>query len=153
MISDFYEYYRLAAYLYRYTHRPIGLAMGLGTLETLFDEHYYANLDGGILESVGRLFKNQLKVYVYPLKDQDSGIVRRLDAVRVAPELRHLFDYLHARQCIVQLDGIDEKYLDIFSPTVLAHIRSGEHDWMQLVPEGVANAIRNRGLFGYRGAA
>ena len=60
MISDYPEYYRLAAYLSRYTDRKIGMVMGIGTLHSLFDEKYYEHLDGGILESLGRMFKEQI---------------------------------------------------------------------------------------------
>jgi hypothetical protein len=34
----------------------------------LFAEKHYADLPGGILENFGRLFKNDLKIYVYPLQ-------------------------------------------------------------------------------------
>ena len=50
LISDYFEYYRLAAYLARDTER-IGITMGVPSLCELFDEKYYAQLDGGILES------------------------------------------------------------------------------------------------------
>ena len=70
MISDFAEYYRLAAYLFRYTNRRIGLAMGAMNLREIFDESSYAKLEGGILENFGRLFKNNLKLFVYPYIDQ-----------------------------------------------------------------------------------
>ncbi len=73
LISDYFEYYRLAAYLARYTKQKIGITMGAGSLCELFDEKYYAQLDGGILESFGRLFKNDLKLYIYPLLDRQDG--------------------------------------------------------------------------------
>ena len=60
MISDFAEYYRLAAYLFRYTSRRVGLAMGAMNLVDVVDEAAYHTLDGGILEGFGRLFKNNL---------------------------------------------------------------------------------------------
>lgn len=151
MISDFFEFYRLAAYLYRYTHRPIGLAMGLGTMESLFDEHYYENLDGGLLESLGRLFKNHLRLYVYPLKDHKTQRIRTVEDVRLDPARDHLFTYLRERRCIVQLHDIGEHYLDIFSPDVLAAIQRGEPGWDELVPPAVADVIRSRRLFGYDG--
>ena len=69
LISNYFEYYRLAAYLARYTKKQIGIVMGVGSLRELFDEKYYAQLEGGILESFGRLFKNDLKLYIYPLLD------------------------------------------------------------------------------------
>src|SRR5207247_6408889 len=67
LISNYGEFHRLAAYLFRYTKQMIGLAMGVPTLREIFEEKYYADLEGGILESFGRLFKNALKLYIYPL--------------------------------------------------------------------------------------
>src|SRR5579872_3618142 len=56
LISDYFEYYRLAAYLNRYTSEPIAITMGLSSLLDLFTEKYYAGLEGGILEAFGKLF-------------------------------------------------------------------------------------------------
>ncbi len=58
LISNYFEYYRLAAYLSRYTDKKIALTLGATSLLELFDEKYYSELDGGILEAFGRLFKN-----------------------------------------------------------------------------------------------
>jgi len=38
LISDYFEYYRLAAYLARNTSRKLGVVMGAGSLRELFDE-------------------------------------------------------------------------------------------------------------------
>jgi hypothetical protein len=68
LISDYFEYYRLAAYLSWRTRERIGIVMGVPSVYELLDDKYYAALPGGILEAFGRLFKNDLKVYVYPLQ-------------------------------------------------------------------------------------
>ena len=73
MISKFGEYYRLAAYLSRYTNKMIGIVMGVPSLMEIFDEKYYLNLEGGILEALGRMFKSGLKLYVYPMVDERHG--------------------------------------------------------------------------------
>src|SRR5205814_5377360 len=70
LISDYFEYYRLAAYLGHHTKKRIAVTMGAASLRDLFDEKYYTKLEGGILESFGRLFKNDLRLYIYPLLDQ-----------------------------------------------------------------------------------
>src|SRR5437868_8255320 len=62
LISDYFEYYRLAAYLTRYTAEPIAVTMGAGSLQDLFQEHYYATLEGGILEAFGKLFTKDLRI-------------------------------------------------------------------------------------------
>ncbi len=64
LISKFGEYYRLAGYLSRYTNKMIGLVMGVPSLMEIFEEKYYLNLEGGILEALGRMFKGGLKLYV-----------------------------------------------------------------------------------------
>src|SRR5436190_4412837 len=73
LISRFGEYYRIAAYLSRYTDKMIGLVMGVPSLMEIFDEKYYLNLEGGILEALGRMFKNRLQLFVYPMEDEGSG--------------------------------------------------------------------------------
>ncbi len=149
MISDFFEYYRLAAYLFRYTQRRIGLAMGAMNLREIFDESYYANLDGGILENFGRLFKNDLKLFVYPYIDQKTRELVTIDKLEVKPSLRQLYGYLVDRRCIVQLTDINHAFLDIYSPEVLNKIRARNTEWETMVPPAVAAAIKSRGLFGY----
>src|SRR6185295_12480032 len=129
LISDYFEYYRLAAYLARYTKKKIGITMGAGSLCELFDEKYYTGLDGGILESFGRLFKNDLKLYVYPLLNRQTGELTTVENLQVAPELRNLYEYLVERRCIEQLDNYNPEYLTIFSRDVIAQIKAGDPSW------------------------
>ncbi len=148
MISDFPEHYRLANYLSQYTNQPIGQAMGLGTLRSIFDERYYKSLAGGLLEGLGQLFKEQLTVFVYPQKDSNSGKIESLADLDLPDSLHHLFHYLSDRKSIVPLEDIEYQYLDIHSPDVVAMISNGG-DWKAMVPECVAAAIVQRNLFGY----
>jgi hypothetical protein len=150
LISDYFEYYRLAAYLARYTKHKIGITMGAASLCDLFDEKYYAQLDGGILESFGRLFKNDLKLYIYPLLNRQTGELTTVENLQVAPELRNLYEYLVERRCIEQLDNFTPEFLPIFSRDVIAQIKTGDPSWSDHVPSEVAEVIRNRGFFGYR---
>lgn len=153
LISDYFEYYRLAAYLARYTKQKIGLTMGAGSLCELFDEKYYGRLDGGILESFGRLFKNDLKLYIYPLLERQTGTLTTVENLQVAPELRKLYQYLVDKGCIEQLDNYNPAYLSIFSRDVITQIKSGDSAWSDQVPPEVADVIRRRGFFGHRRAA
>src|SRR5436305_2943422 len=94
IVSRFGEYYRLAAYLSRYTNQMIGLVMGVPSLMEIFDERYYSNLEGGILEALGRMFKGSLKLFVYPAIDEKTGKIRTATDLKVAPNLSALFRYL-----------------------------------------------------------
>jgi hypothetical protein len=150
LISDYFEYYRLAAYLARYTKQKIGITMGAASLCDLFDEAYYAHLDGGILESFGRLFKNDLKLYIYPLLDRQTGELTTVQNLRVAPKLRKLYEYLVENRCIEQLDNYNPDCLPIFSRDVIRQIHAGDPTWSDKVPAEVAEVIRRRGFFGHR---
>ncbi|PYI88222.1 MAG: nicotinate-nucleotide adenylyltransferase [Verrucomicrobia bacterium] len=149
LISSYGEYYRLAAYFFRYTKKMIGIAMGVPTLHEIFDEKYYADLEGGILESFGRLFKNALKLYVYPYREPGTGAIITAGNLRVEPNLRHLYAYLVENRFIDGLRDIDENCLPIFSRDVLAKIRSDDATWEKMVPPQVAQIIKERKLFGW----
>src|SRR5206468_2431707 len=82
LISDYFEYYRLAAYLSWRTRERIAIVMGVPSVYELFDEKYYTDLPGGILENFGRLFKNDLKVYVYPLQRSAGDELQTIHTVK-----------------------------------------------------------------------
>jgi len=147
LISNYFEYYRLAAYLARFTQERIGIAMGIPSLMELFDEKYYQHLEGGILESFGRLFKNDLKVFVYPLKDAATGQLINVQKLKVAPNLTQLYEHLCDNGCIESLDYFNRDYLGIFSRDVLKKIREGDHTWEAAVPPEVARIIKDQKLF------
>jgi hypothetical protein len=151
LISNYAEFHRLAAYLFRYTKEMIGVVMGVPTLRELFEEKYYTDLEGGILESFGRLFKNALKLYIYPLKDQKTGSLITAGNLRVAPNLRHLYSYLMENLYIQALEDCDESCLPIFSRDVLTKIRTGDPTWQPAVPPEVSALIVKRQMFGWKG--
>jgi hypothetical protein len=150
LVSRFGEYYRLAAYLSRYTNKMIGLVMGVPSLMEIFDEKYYLNLEGGILEALGRMFKAGLKLYVYPMMDEDSGKVVTATKIEVAPNLRSLFQYLIDNQFIAEIADYNPEYLRIYPPVALAKLQAGDRGWEQMVPPEVAQIIKEREFFGYR---
>ncbi len=149
LISDYFEYYRLAAYLSWRTKERIGIVMGVPSLIELFEEKYYTALPGGILESFGRLFKHNLKLFVYPLLDTTSENPITKDTMKVAPELEKLYGYLADRGSFVDLDNYNPDFLNIFSRDVLTKIAEGDSTWEACVPKEVAELIKARRFFGY----
>ena len=125
LISKFGEYYRLGAYLSRCTNKVVAIAMGVPSLIDLFQEKYYTNLEGGILESLGRLFKNDLRLYVYPVLDDKTGELLTVQNLKVAPNLQNLYNHLVENHFIEGLEGYKLEYLHIFSRAVLKLIQSG----------------------------
>lgn len=173
LISNYSEYYRLTSYFRRYTKETIGLVMGINHILELFNEKYYENLEGGILESFGRLFRNSVKLYIYPMR-QDvycryinghadvcstpvatphpfmSNVMITAKNLQVSARLQNLYMHLlenHYIECSV---GYDEKISDVFSRDELQKIRDKDSSWEKMVPGPVAKIIKERGLFGYQ---
>jgi hypothetical protein len=150
LISDYSAFHRLASYLYQYTHARSGLVLGAGTLSELFDESAYTDLDGGILEGLGRLFRNDLTVYVYPLLDRTTGTLTTVGNFDPGEHLRGLYESLVKRGSIRMLDNYTPEYLPIFSKDVLELIRREDPAWECLVPPEVAAVIRDGRALGFR---
>ncbi|GAB7190861.1 hypothetical protein NUM3379_15680 [Kineococcus sp. NUM-3379] len=149
LISNYADYNRLAAYIAQRTSERIGIVMGVPSLLDLFREENHAHMQGGILESFGRLFKNDLKLFVYPMQSP-HGTVLTVDDVEVGPDLQPLYDFMARRGSFVHLDNFREEYLPIFSRDVLRRIASGDDTWESMVPVEVAAMIVKRAFFGYK---
>lgn len=153
LISRFQPFYQLAEYLTRYTDQMIGLAVGLPTVREVADERYYTDLPGGVLESVGRLFKRSVKMYVYPTRDAETGEVRTLDNAPMRAPWHHLSRLLREIGRIEAIESYDESCLSIRTPDVLARIQRGDPSWESMVPAPVARIIKAKHLFGPAGSA
>ncbi|TCK18910.1 hypothetical protein DFR30_2198 [Thiogranum longum] len=147
MISDCGAFYRLAEYLFRYTQCPVGIVLGVPTLEQVFDEKYYESLEGGILESFGRMFRNDLRLYAGPALGKDDNDLVTVHNLSIPSHLKHLYLYLLENGYIRELSDIRREYLSIFSHSVLEKIRQGDDSWIDMVPGAVAEIIRKKRLF------
>lgn len=152
MISNFQEYYKLVEYFSRYTKMRMGLAMGVNNLVDIFDEKYYRHLSGGILEAFGKLFFKDLKVYLYPMKDPETGEYTNSENLKVHPRMKELYKFFKYNGKVVDITDYNPEILDIFSREVLSKIESGEEGWEQMLPSGVSEIIKKKHLFNYKGA-
>ena len=149
MISNFQEYFKVVEYFSNYTKARMGLAMGVNNLVEIFDEKYYRHLSGGILEAFGKLFYRDLKVYLYPMKDE-NGTVINSDNLKVHPRMKELYKFFKFNGKVVDIKDFEEKNLEIFSRRVLKMIGDGEKGWENMLPEGIAETIKSHNLFGYQ---
>jgi len=146
LISNFLRYHRLVAYLARYTQKPIGLPLGAVRLRDVFDEKFYTDVPGGLLESLGQMFRRGVKLYVYPSLERD-GSITTVKNLQVAPNLRHLYAHLVENGLIEDLRGCDTTYLASNSSQVLRQIQFGDPAWEAQVPAPLVEIIRRKKLF------
>jgi hypothetical protein len=149
MITNFQQYFKLVEYFSEFTKERMGIAMGVYNLIQIFDEKYYRNLSGGILEAFGKLFYRDLKVYMYPYHDQNSDTLINSENLKVHPRVKELYKFFKNNGKLVNIDDFDPEILDIFSRTVLKMIRDGENGWEAMLPKGIPEIIKQKRLFGY----
>jgi hypothetical protein len=147
MISKFQEYYKLVEYFNNYTKNRIGLTMGVNNLVDIFDEKYYRHLSGGILEAFGKLFFKDLQVYLYPMKNPDTGQVMTSNNVKVHPRMKELYKFFKYNGKVMDIIDYEPDIMDIFSRDVLRKIMNGEDGWEEMLPEGIAEIIKEKNLF------
>jgi hypothetical protein len=149
MISNYQEYYKVVEYFSRYTKARMGLAMGVNNLVDIFDEKYYRHLSGGILEAFGKLFFKDLKVYLYPMLDSETGTLINSENLKVYPRMKELYKFFKHNGKVIDIEDYDTSIMNIFSREILQKIDNGEYGWEDMVPEGTADLIKDYRLFGY----
>jgi hypothetical protein len=150
MISNFKEYYRLVDYFSKYTKKQVGLAMGVNNFVEIFDEQYYQDLSGGILEAFGKMFYNNLKVYLYPMRDEKSGKIVTSNNLKLHPRMKDFYKFFKYNDKIVDIFDFDESHLSIFSREILRKIKNKEEGWENELPNGIAEMIRTEKMFGFK---
>ena len=149
MISNYQEHYKLASYLSQFIKdKTLGIIIGMNNLTQIFDEAYYKNLDGGILESFARLFGSNVKLFVYPIKDK-NGTLKTGNDFMPERHLLNLFHYFIENQKILSIPDAKVENLHIISDQVLKMIENGKNGWESMVPNRVADAIKKNHLFNY----
>lgn len=150
MISNYLKYYKVVQYLSEIAKgNKMGVILGIYNLQTVFDEKYYTNLPGGLLEAFGKGFGHNVKLFVYPAKDVETGNLYEFDNVRIEKNLKGLLQFMIDNNKIEGLKSYDPKLLYIMSDDVLSKIKANSSLWEEDVPKKVATAIKKLQLFGY----
>ncbi|NQY05546.1 MAG: TonB-dependent receptor [Flavobacteriaceae bacterium] len=149
MISNFQQYYKVVDYFSKYTSRRMGLAMGVNNMVDLFDNKYYTDLPGGILEAFGKFASSDVKVFLYPFMSEERGLITS-DNLKVHPRMKELYKFFKYNGKVADIENFDPNILGIFSRKVLSMIENCEEGWEEMLPNGIAELIKKHNLFGYK---
>ena len=150
MISNFKEYFRLVDYFSAYTKKQMALSMGVNNFIEIFKEDYYDDLSGGILEAFGKMFYNNLKVYLYPTKNLETGAITNSNNLRLHPRMKDFYKFFKYNGKVVDIFDYEEDYLSIFSRDILSKIKANDSGWESELPEGISEMIIQNQMFGYK---
>lgn len=135
LLSRCAEFHRIAAFLNRYTSKPVGIILSIGLLNELFKPKWSENLAGGLLESFGRLFKEGVTLHVFPWKNRRSGELVTAANFRAPEDSVHLYRHFLANGRIQAIPCEDDKILSFTGRDVCRMINAGDGEWHELVPE------------------
>jgi len=124
LASRLRESFQLTHYLRRVSHEALRFVAGPSSLVELLDDVHYRDLPGGLLEGVGRLLADNVRVYVHPMEVEafrshlatygidlanvsfPGGGMVTAENLRLHGPLGHLYGHLMARGWIVPISGV-----------------------------------------------
>jgi len=125
------------------------IVIGLPTFERIFHASQYTDLKGGLLEAMGILFQENVKLYLYPYTDMNSGSVVYPDDYYFKDEYSYLWKYLTSTRKILLLNGIPYNHLKITGTYISELIELADKSLQDYVPVKVYEHIKSHKLFGY----
>ncbi len=144
LISDSPEFHRIARVLRRHTALPVGIVLSIGLLNELFKEKWSADLEGGILESFGRLFKTDLSLLVYPWRNRKTGELVTASTFQTPPHLGHLYRHFLDNGMIREVGCGDESLLRWTGRDIRRMQDEGHDEWREWVPPAVVPVAERR---------
>jgi hypothetical protein len=142
------------------------MVMGLNNLADIFKQEYYSNLEGGILEAFGILFKDNIRIYAYPVEketferyrqqfrrgdnvnitESSNGLIN-VENLLVADNLRNLYKYIRENGFLETIEECNRENMKFFSRDIFDQIVQRKDGWKDNLPESVANMIESKNLW------
>lgn len=135
LLSRCAEFHRIAAFLHRYTNKPVGIILSIGLLNELFKPKWSDNLAGGLLESFGRLFKEGVTLHVFPWKNRKNGELVTAGNFKAPTDSVHLYKHFLENGRILGIPCEDDFVLSYTGRDVCRMIDGKNEEWHKLVPE------------------
>ncbi len=135
LVTNYPRFYELSDYFSRHKIQELNLVLTSFHFNQIFD-YEYSTTEGGFLEALGILFRNNVKVYLYPSKWDEQA------TLKIKPSLMKVYDYLLETKQIIILKPSDEKYLSIYAKKVYELIQTNQEGWKEFVPEELHPYLR-----------
>ncbi len=149
MITNFKEFYKISNWFRKYQIKNIRMVIGALTFQKILEKKFYTHLKGGILEAFGKLFTENLKVYLYPGRQKQTHKILTSSNMPVEDDVRFLYQHLLNSGLIIDIKNYRKEILPFFSYKVLAKLNANDPEWEDMVPKYVSSFIKNKNLFGY----
>lgn len=145
LVSKFSLMHELKSYIRNASSKPLAFVIGASFLDSLFNETFYKNLEGSLLEAVGKLFDANTKVLVFPYKQKDLCITSK--TFFPAKKYSYLYKYLLEQHFITDISICENVDISVLSEEVRDLLKHSDNSWTQFVPEQVVKLIKEKNMF------
>jgi hypothetical protein len=158
MVSSIREYYKLVDYFSTFKILKLRIVIGIPTFMNVLEKKYYTELKGGILEAFGKLFIENMKLYVYPTISSVSiddptkgGKAISSRTLPLSDDMKDLYNYLVKNRMILDITDAKKEWLYINPQNVIHMIKNDIPGWEEMVPKYIEEEIKKKKLFDYKG--
>lgn len=151
LVSDYYRFFSLRSWLRTHTKEPFAITLSVRDIQNLLNPGYYRDLEGGLLEGMGRLFPDNTHVFVYP--SIMEGRYVSLKDIHVGEKQESLLNYLTSNQLLVDCPEVNRDNLTISSHNIHQLMSEGKDGWQQWVDPGIVEQIEQKHMFSFARAS
>lgn len=142
LVTRFSLFYELKEFIRLSTDKPLGIVVGAIHLEKLFDEKFYFDLSGGLLEGMGKLLGRFSRLYIYPHKTSEVCLLTK--SFFPKPAVKHIYQHFIENKMIQDIAGCDEITEFVHSKDILNMIKAKKNEWKKFVPEKIHSLVSKK---------
>lgn len=139
LITRFSLFYELKQYVRLFTDKPFAIVTSARHLEKLFDEKFYFDLNGGLLEGMSKLLGRFSRLYIYPHKTEEICLLTKSFFPQKA--VKNIYQHFIENKMIQDIAGCDEIAEFIHSEDIAKMQKSKNPNWKKYVPDEVIKII------------
>lgn len=141
LVTRFTLFYQLKEFVRQSTQQPLGIVIGATHLEKLFDESFYFDLSGGLLEGMGKLLEKTSRLYIYPHKTAEICLLSKSFFPKT--DVKYIYKHFTENKMIQDIAGCDDINIFIHSDEVNKLIKKKDSSWKKLVPEKIHKLVKS----------
>ena len=140
LITRFPLFYEMKEFIRLASNKPLAIVIGATHLDKLFDEKFYSDLNGGLLEGMGKLLDKSTRLYIYPHKTKDICLLTK--SYFPKPAIKHIYAHFIENKFIQDIAGCDEIEEFMHSEDIIKMIKAKKTDWKKYVPSSIHQLVQ-----------
>ncbi len=143
LLTNYPEYHNLTSYFYDLKPFNIAIVLGVYNFQQIFSQEY-KHPKGGILESLGLLFRDNVRIYLYPYRNFKDDELTELENLQTPKEFSFLMEYLKGNNQLKGIKNYNNKILHIYSSLILNLIKEKNALWHTMVSGKVKKLLEQK---------